>query len=173
MKTYHLNRDTLSRQALFKNLVLALVGREEIVTTGAKARAVKSIFEKLLTRARLGSVHARRQVHSFIQDTAAVKKLVDSIAPRYAGVKGGYTKITPVGVRRGDNAMMVKLALTKKAVIEAKKGDIVKKSEETKSSTSKKVTSPVGASLVSPGVKAPKAPVAKGGGRIGFRQGER
>ena len=48
-----------------------------------------------------------------------------------------------------------------------------KKSEETKSSTSKKVTSPVGASLVSPGVKAPKAPVAKGGGRIGFRQGER
>lgn len=172
MKVYHLNRDTHSRRALFKNLVLALVSREEIVTTSAKAKAVKSIFEKLLTKARLGSIHARRLVHSHIQNTAAVKKLVDNIAPRYLGVKGGYTKITAVGKRRGDNATMVKLALTKKTKFELKK-DVKNKKEATAKAKTEAVKPIVETAKVEEKIKAPKTPVVKSGGRIGFRQGER
>lgn len=169
MKKYHLNRDTLSRQALFKNLILALIGKEEIVTTNAKARAVRSVFEKLLTKAKLGSIHARRQIQGFIQGDSAVKKLVYEIAPRYKDVRGGYTRISMVGTRKGDNAMMVKLALTKKTVVEVKKDDKNKKEEKAKVESVKPIT---GAKVDSK-VKAPKTPVAKGGGRIGFRQGER
>lgn len=170
MKKYHLNRDVLSRQALFKNLILALISKEEIVTTSAKARAVRSIFEKMVTKARLGSLHARRQIQSFIQGRVEVKKLFDEIAPRYLDVKGGYTRITMVGTRRGDNAMMVKLALTKKLASGKSEPDKVKKDVENKKVKS---ASSVPSAPVKEAVKAPKGPVAKSTGRIGFRQGER
>jgi large subunit ribosomal protein L17 len=112
--TFRLNRDTTARKALFKGLMIALVEREEIETTKAKASAVRRIFEKLITTAKEGTINARRQVQTVLQDSKLVKKLVDEIAPRYADVKGGYTKLVMVGARRGDGAFMVRLGLTKK-----------------------------------------------------------
>lgn len=112
--TYRLNRDTSARQALFKNLMISLVQQEEIETTKAKAAAVRGLFERLITTAKKGTVAARRQVQATLQNSVLVKKLVDDIAVRYAEVKGGYTKVVPVGNRRGDGAAIVRLGLTKK-----------------------------------------------------------
>jgi large subunit ribosomal protein L17 len=91
-----------------------MIEHEQIETTSAKARAIRGIFEKLITKARLNTVHSTRQVHDFVQSRSLVHKLVHEIAPRYLGVKGGYTKLTMIGNRRGDNAPIVRLELTKK-----------------------------------------------------------
>lgn len=139
--TYRLNRDTSARKALFNNLMISLVEKEEIETTKAKAQAVRGIFEKLITTARIGTISARRQVQTVLQNNLLVKKLVDEIAPRYIGVKGGYTKLKMVGARRGDGAFMVSLGLTKKSVKqEIKKDDkksVVSKVKELKVSVPK------------------------------------
>lgn len=116
IKTKRFNRDSQHRKALFQNLVNSMIEHEEISTTSAKARAVRGIFEKLITKGRLGTVHATRQIHDFVQDRTLVHKLVHKISPRYMGVKGGYTKLTMIGNRRGDNALMVRLSLTKKKI---------------------------------------------------------
>lgn len=110
---YKLNRDTSSRRALFTHLVVALIEKESIETTKAKVSAVRPIFEKLLTKAKSGSVASRRALHAVLGIDSAVKKLVDDIAPRYKGVNGGYTRVIPVGSRKGDNAMIMRLTLTK------------------------------------------------------------
>lgn len=110
---YKLNRDTSARRALFTHLMVSLVEKESIITTRAKAFAVRPLFEKLLTKARKGTVPARRQIKGVLGIDSAVKKLVDEIAPRYQGVNGGYTKLIPYGNRQGDNAPTVKLSLTK------------------------------------------------------------
>ena len=107
--------DSSARLALMKNLVYALIQNEAVVTTKAKAKAVTPIFEKLITRAKLDSLQNRRLVQSYVQEGSIVKKLFNEIAPRYKTVMGGYTKLTVIGNRRGDNAAMVKLALTKKS----------------------------------------------------------
>ncbi|KKU88827.1 MAG: 50S ribosomal protein L17 [Microgenomates group bacterium GW2011_GWF2_47_9] len=131
IKNRKLNRDTNARKALFKGLVSSLIEHEEIKTTSAKAKAVRGIFEKLITKAGISSIHSRRQIAAFVQDPILVSKLVDQVAPRYKGVKGGYTKLAIIATRRGDNAPIVKLSLTKKTPIEksVKKADskVVKK----------------------------------------------
>lgn len=119
MKNKKLNRDTHARTALFKGQLASLIAEEEIKTTAGIAKVVRSHFEKLLTKARSGSVHARRQVQAVIQDRVLVRKLVADIAPRFADVRGGYLTLTVIGRRKGDNAPVVRLALTKKAVAPA------------------------------------------------------
>lgn len=99
-----------------KNLVYALIQHEAIVTTKIKAKAVTPIFEKMITRAKVDSVQNRRMVQAYIQENDLVKKLFSVIAPLYKDVKGGYTKLTLIGNRRGDNAPLVRLALTKKSI---------------------------------------------------------
>ena len=110
-----LNRDTTARKALFRGLALSLIEKETIETTAAKASAVRPIVEKLVTVGKTGSVSARRQIQAFIQDGAAVKKLVDTIAPRFKDIRGGYTRIIRVGTRRGDDATIVRISFTKLA----------------------------------------------------------
>jgi large subunit ribosomal protein L17 len=110
---YKLNRDTKSRKALFKSLMQTMILREHIETTHAKAMAVRPLFEKMITKAKSGSIHELRQIQGILQNAELLKKLVQEIAPRFKEIKGGYTKITPVGARRGDNAKIVKLSLTK------------------------------------------------------------
>lgn len=175
MKQYQLNRSTKQRKALFKSLVVALIERESIETTNAKARAVRSIFEKLLTHARTGTLHARRQVQAFVQSAELVHKLVDSIAPRYKSVKGGYTTLKVVGNRRGDNAPIVRLSLTKKSEKLVAKSSAATtrsaKSEEGQKATTQ--AAKVAPAIKAQSIKAPKTPVAKAAGRIGVRQGER
>lgn len=110
---YKLNRDTTSRKALFKSLMQTMILRESIETTRPKALSVRPLFEKMITKAKSGSIHELRQIQGILQNSELLHKLVNVIAPRFKDVKGGYTKITPVGARRGDNAMMVKFSLTK------------------------------------------------------------
>lgn len=129
---YKLNRDSEARLALMKNLVYALIEHEAIVTTKIKAKAVTPIFEKLITRAKVDSVQNRRIVQSYIQENTLVKKLFTVIAPLYKEVKGGYTKLTLIGNRRGDNAPLVRLSLTKKSAV-APKSNSANKANSAKS----------------------------------------
>jgi large subunit ribosomal protein L17 len=142
MKTRKLNRDSNARFALFRGLAASLLDKEEVKTTAAKARTVRTIVEKMISKAKTGTVHARRLVQSDIQDNLLVAKLFADIAPRFKGVNGGYTKITVIGTRKGDNAPIVKLALTKKKEVvasakTAKSGD---KAEKAKVATAVKTT---------------------------------
>lgn len=118
---YKLNRDSEARLALMKNLVYALIQHETIVTTKIKAKAVTPIFEKMITRAKVDTIQNRRMVQAYIQENDLVKKLFTVIAPLYKEVKGGYTKLTLIGNRRGDNAPLVRLSLTKKSSTTPKK----------------------------------------------------
>lgn len=93
------------------NLVASLVAAEGIVTTEAKAKAVRPVAEKLITKARKGGLHNHRQVLSFLGDTEVTAKLFDVVGPRYVDRAGGYTRILKLGPRHGDNAPMARIEL--------------------------------------------------------------
>jgi len=93
------------------NLVASLILAEAITTTEAKAKALRPIAEKMITRARKGGLHNHRQVVSFIRDREVAAKLFDEIGPRYIDRHGGYTRILKVGPRTGDNAPMARIEL--------------------------------------------------------------
>lgn len=168
---YQLNRDTTARQALFRNLVTSLVTKESIETTKAKAAAVRPIAEKLITTAKTGTVHARRQIQAFVQDPAIVKKLAGDLAARFKDVHGGYTRTIPVGTRRGDAAQIVRLSLTKLAAPKVAAPSKINKTIE--SSEAKAVAAPAPA-VSAPKVAKPRVTVKKSTKpTIGVRRGER
>ena len=105
----HLNRDAGTRRALFRNLISELIRHERIRTTEAKARAVRSDVEKIITLAKRGDLHARRLAQRDIGDPDLLEKLFDEVAPRYADRSGGYTRTLKLGPRKGDAAPMVLL----------------------------------------------------------------
>jgi large subunit ribosomal protein L17 len=86
------------------NLATELFLHEKVTTTLPRARAVRPLAEKLITRARKGDIHAKRIVLKTIPNRDAVVKLFDDVAPRYSDREGGYTRITKLGPRRGDGA---------------------------------------------------------------------
>lgn len=98
-----LNRTASHRKAMFANMAASLITHEQIVTTLPKAKDLRPVVEKLVTLARRGDLHARRQAIAELKDHAVVKKLFDVLAPRYAGRPGGYTRIVKAGFRYGDN----------------------------------------------------------------------
>lgn len=108
-----LGRPTDERKAMLRNLVTSFFKSEDgrIVTTEMRAKEVKSIAEKMITLAKRGDLHARRQVLSFITEEDVVKKLFDDTAKKYADRNGGYTRIIKMGPRRGDAAEVVILEL--------------------------------------------------------------
>jgi large subunit ribosomal protein L17 len=107
-----LSRDSAHRRALLKNLSREMIEHERIKTSQAKAKAVKPEVEKLITLAKGGGLHARRQAMSRLgQDRFLVHKLFDEIGPRYAERPGGYTRIVKLGPRRSDSTEMVFLEL--------------------------------------------------------------
>jgi len=106
-----LGRTTGHRRALFRNMVTSLFARERIETTEAKAKEVQPIAEKLVTLAKRGDLHARRQAARYLTDEDVLKKLFDVIGPRYADRAGGYTRIVRTGNRKGDAAPMALLEL--------------------------------------------------------------
>ena len=107
-----LSRDTAHRKALLRNLSREVIEHERIKTSQAKAKAVKPEVEKLITLAKRGSLHARRQALAELgQDKFVVHKLFEEIAPRYAERPGGYTRIVKLGPRRSDSTEMVFLEL--------------------------------------------------------------
>ena len=101
--------DAAHQKAMFGNLVASLIAAEGIVTTEAKAKALRPIAEKLVTKAKKGGVHNQRQVVSYIRDKEMTHKLFDEIGPRYSDRSGGYTRILKLGPRQGDNAPMARI----------------------------------------------------------------
>jgi large subunit ribosomal protein L17 len=93
------------------NLAASLFAAEAIVTTEAKAKALRPIAEKLITKAKKGGLHNHRQVVAFLGDKEMASKLFDDIGPRYRERPGGYTRILKLGPRHGDNAPMARIEL--------------------------------------------------------------
>lgn len=109
-----LSRSSAERKALKRNMVTSLFRYERIETTKAKAKEVQRLAEKMITRAKVDNVHNRRLTSAILFDEAVVNKLFTEIAPLYADVHGGYTRIIKTSNRLGDAAEMVILELTKK-----------------------------------------------------------
>jgi large subunit ribosomal protein L17 len=109
--------DAAHQKAMFGNLVASLIAAEAIVTTEAKAKALRPVAERVITKAKKGqeSPHARqhqqRQVVAFIRDKDMAHKLFEEIGPRYMDRPGGYTRILKLGPRQGDNAPMARIEL--------------------------------------------------------------
>src|SRR5207302_1862190 len=107
-----LSRDSAHRKALMMNLSKEIIEHERIETTAAKAKAVKPEIEKLITLAKRGDLHARRQaLATLAQDKFTVHRLFEDVAPRYAERPGGYTRILKLGPRRSDATEMVFIEL--------------------------------------------------------------
>jgi large subunit ribosomal protein L17 len=103
--------DAAHQKAMFGNLVASLIAAEAIVTTEAKAKAIRPVAEKVITKAKKGGLHNHRQVLAFLRDRDMTTKLFDEIGPRYADRNGGYTRILKLGPRQGDNAPMARIEL--------------------------------------------------------------
>ena len=106
-----LGRPTDQREAMLRSLVTNFLKHGRIETTFHRAKETKNIAEKMITHAKRGDLHARRQVLAYVYDEDVVKKLFDEIAPKYAERNGGYTRILKLGPRQGDNAEVVFLEL--------------------------------------------------------------
>ena len=103
--------DSAHQKAMFGNLVASLIAAEGIVTTEAKAKALRPIIEKCVTKAKKGGVHNQRLVVALIRDKEMAHKLFDEIGPRYADRPGGYTRILKLGPRASDSSEIVLLEL--------------------------------------------------------------
>ena len=99
-----LGRPTDQREAMLRSLVTNFLKHGRIETTFHRAKKTKNIAEKMITLAKRGDLHARRQVLSYVHEEEVVKDLFDNIAPKYAERNGGYTRIYKAGPRRGDGA---------------------------------------------------------------------
>lgn len=108
-----LGRPTDQRKAMLRNLVTSFFKSEDgkIITTETRAKEVRSLAEKMITLAKRGDLHARKQVLAYITEEEVVTKLFDTIAPKYADRNGGYTRIIKMGPRRGDAVEVVILEL--------------------------------------------------------------
>ena len=113
-------RTSAHRKALFRNLVGALIQRERISTTLAKAKELRGKVEKTITLGKRGTLHARRQAFKLVPAKDAVQKVFGPLAERYANRPGGYTRIIRIGHRKGDDAPMAFIELVDR------EGDVVK-----------------------------------------------
>ncbi|KGF46370.1 50S ribosomal protein L17 [Veillonella montpellierensis DNF00314] len=99
-----LGRDSSARKALFRGMLTSLFQHERIETTEAKAKELRKLADQMVTLAKRGDLHARRQVLAYIMDEDVVKKLFDTVAPKYVDRQGGYTRVIKTGLRKGDAA---------------------------------------------------------------------
>ena len=119
--TRKLGRTTDHRKAMLRGMVTYLFENGKVETTVTRAKEVRAMAEKMITIAKDNSLHARRQVLAYVTKEDVVKNLFDVIAPRYADVNGGYTRITKTGARRDDAVEMCIIELVEtKAELEAK-----------------------------------------------------
>lgn len=156
-----LSRTTAHRRAMLRNMVSSLLRYERITTTKAKAQEARKNAEKLITRAKVDSVHNRREVAKYIQDEKILDKLFTDIAPRMKDRNGGYTRVLKLGYRQGDAADVVILELVDyKLKSEDESKDSKAKKEEKK--PAKKTTSkPKADSEKKPAEKKASAKTAK------------
>lgn len=147
--TKKLNRNLGHRKALIRNLLIQLYTKENIVTTYAKAKAIKPIAEKLITKAKQNTIHNQRQLNSILNHRPTVSKLVNQIAPSYQQKTSGFIKTTKLSNRKGDNSLIAKIQLIKQPNISTKKNnddtDKTQKTTKTKQQTEpvKKTSKPV------------------------------
>jgi len=99
-----LGRNTSHRRAMLRNMVTSLFKYEQIETTDAKAKAIRPIAEKMITLAKRGDLHARRQALSYMQDKEVTHRLFDELKGRFSSREGGYLRIVKKGLRKGDGA---------------------------------------------------------------------
>lgn len=125
-----LNRSSAHRKSMFANMSASLIKHEQIVTTLPKAKDLRPIVEKLITLAKKGDLHARRQAISEIKDLDQVKKLFDVLAARYKDRKGGYLRIMKAGFRQGDNAPVAVIEFVDRDVNEKGKDSGPKQGKE-------------------------------------------
>lgn len=110
-KGRQLSRTAEHKKALLRNMAASLFRHERIVTTEAKAKELRPYAERLITLARRGDLHARRQVERRIQDREVLGRLFSEIGPRFAARPGGYTRILKLGHRAGDGADIARIEL--------------------------------------------------------------
>ena len=125
-----LNRTSAHRKAMFANMSASLIKHEQIVTTLPKAKDLRPIVEKLVTLAKKGGLHARRQAIAQVKDEAQVKKLFDVLAARYKDRQGGYLRIMKAGFRYGDNAPVAVIEFVDRDVSEKGKDSGPKQAKE-------------------------------------------
>lgn len=109
--TRKLGRATDHRKAMLRAMVTYLIENGRIETTITRAKEVRSMTEKMITTAKCGDLHSKRQIFSFITKEDVAKKLIDEVSAKYAERTGGYTRITRIGPRRGDAAEMAIIEL--------------------------------------------------------------
>ncbi len=137
MATKTLGRNTSQRKSLLKNLATELVMHNAITTTEAKAKVVRGVVDKMVHKAQEGTVSARRVLAAFFAKREVVNRLVDEVAPAMKDRASGFTRLTRLGNRRGDDTMMVKMEFVHKPV----QKEEVKVASKTKQAASvKKVT---------------------------------
>src|ERR1041384_6042372 len=141
-KIKNLSRTKAHRDALLSNLAVALITHKRIVTTVAKAKALRVYVEPLITKGKTNTTHQRRVVFSYLQDKAAITELFGAVAEKVAGRPGGYTRVIKLGARRGDNAETALIELVDFNEVYGKgKGEVkepAKRTRRGKSGTAKK-----------------------------------
>lgn len=111
-----LNKKIAHRRSMFANMAVSLIKHEQIKTTLPKAKELRPVFEKLVTKAKNGTLHARRQLIAFLRDEVMTSKLMDTLAPRYKERPGGYVRVLKAGFRFGDCAPMAIVELVDRDV---------------------------------------------------------
>ena len=126
---FKLGRNTSHRRALLRNLVTSVIIEDRVLTTVAKAKAVRPLVEKMITLGKKGDLHSRRQALSFLMTDASVERLFDTVAPRYGDRQGGYLRIVRAGFRQGDGgetALIELLGAEKQLEVKKQKRDEIK-----------------------------------------------
>lgn len=140
-KVKNLSRKKAHRDALLSNLTCQLIQYKRIVTTVAKAKALRVYAEPLITKGKTNTTHQRRVVFSYLQDKEAITELFSTVAEKVAGRPGGYTRIIKLGTRPGDNAEMAMIELVDFNEVYGKgKGEAKPAARKTRRAGSKKKT---------------------------------
>ena len=111
---YKLGMRTSHREAMLRNMVTSLLEHESITTTDARAKAIRSVADKMITLGKRGDLHARRQAMQTIRSKKVASLLFDEIAPRFSNREGGYVRVVKKGFREGDRAAMSLVELVEK-----------------------------------------------------------
>ena len=106
-----LGRNSSARKALFRGMLTSFFQHERIETTEAKAKELRGLADQMVTLAKRGDLHARRQVLAYLMDEDIVTKLFSEIAPKYTNRQGGYTRVIKTGLRKGDAAPLAIIEL--------------------------------------------------------------
>jgi large subunit ribosomal protein L17 len=148
------------QRLILANLATQLFEHGRIVTTEAKAKRLRPLAEKLITKAKRGDIHSRRLVLTTVRDKGVVHTLFTEIAPSLADREGGYTRITKVGPRKGDNAPMAVIELVRESVEESRKAN-AKGVGPAKKAPAKKTAKSATAAPTSEAPEAPEGPAEK------------